>query len=55
VSWGSGVIENPDPQPEGYSYVNLAVVKTLGRPQPGTGDDTPTRHEVAEIFVRALR
>ena len=51
VSWGSDVIENPYPQPEGYSYVNLAVVKTVGSAPSGIGDDTPTRREAVGIFL----
>jgi hypothetical protein len=47
MSWGSGEFENPDPQPEGYSYVNLAVVKTVGRDGSGSGDDTPACRDVA--------
>ena len=49
------MIENPYPQPEGYSYVNLAVVKTVGSARSGIGDDTPTRREVAEFFISAAR
>ena len=44
------MIENPYPQPEGYSYVNLAVVKTVGSGRSGIGDDTPTRREAVEFF-----
>ncbi|GAA4721184.1 hypothetical protein GCM10023349_46930 [Nocardioides conyzicola] len=52
-SW-SGVSLNSDPQPEGYSYVNLAVVTTVGtggtqivatRPRPTglSGESRTTR------------
>ena len=44
------MIENPYPQTEGYSYVNLAVVKTVGSAPSGIGDDTPTPREAAELF-----
>jgi hypothetical protein len=52
TGWGSnGVGGNPDPQVEGYSYVNLVVQSKVGEPIDVT---VATRHG-ADTFLPTLR
>jgi hypothetical protein len=43
----SGVVMNSDPQPEGYSYVNLAVVTTVGMRGPQIAATRPTESHLS--------
>ncbi len=43
---------NPNREPEGYSYVNLAFRQTLGTDGRDSRADTPTRRVSAKNFCR---
>ena len=48
-----GVSLNPDPQAEGYSYVNLAVVTTVGSALPDFVATRPVRGELGANYSAA--